>query len=85
MCASCCANAWTCAPRATDHDLESVSARRQVNASICARRATDHEPASVLPDKRRKSVIFAILCGPIVSGINNRCNFSFLLLTKLFL
>ena len=39
------ANAWICACRATDCDLESVFVRRRVNAWICARRATDRDPA----------------------------------------
>ena len=43
MCASFCPNAWVCAPRATNRDLESVFARRKVNAWICACQATDRD------------------------------------------
>ena len=39
---------------------------KKVNAWICALLTTDHDPASVFPDKKRKSLIFVILCGPIV-------------------
>ena len=84
---------WLCARRATDRDLESSSTRRKANAWTRARRATDRglessstmkkvrreNPASVIPDKKRKSVMFVNLCGPVVFGINNRrkmfCNF----------
>ena len=61
-----CANAWTRARRATDRDLESSSTRRKTNAWICALLTTDHDPASVIPNKKRKSEMFVILCGPIV-------------------
>ena len=55
-------NAWICAPRTTDHDLESVSAmKRKVNAWICAPQATDHDPAHVILNK--------------ICNICNVCNF----------
>ena len=41
------ANAWICAQRATDRDLESVSAMKKVNAWICARHSTDRDLESV--------------------------------------
>ena len=41
------ANAWICAQRATDRDLESVFVKRKVNAWICARHSTDHDLESV--------------------------------------
>ena len=37
------ANAWICAQRATDRDLESVFVKRKVNARICAPQATDRD------------------------------------------
>ena len=70
--ASFCANIWTRARRATDRDLESSSTIKKVNAWTCAFLTTDHDPASVIPDKKRKSVIFVILCGPMFFGIYNR-------------
>ena len=36
-------NAWICAQRGTDRDLESVFVKRKVNARICARQATDRD------------------------------------------
>ena len=54
-----------CARRATDRDPESSSTVKKVNAWICALLATDHDPASVIPDEKRTSVIFVLLCGPI--------------------
>ena len=36
------ANAWICAPQATDRDPQSLN----VNAWTCARRATDRDPES---------------------------------------
>ena len=48
---SFCANAWLCARRATDRDLESVSATKKVNAWLNAPRITDGDPASVIVDK----------------------------------
>ena len=42
------ANAWICAQRVTDRDLESSSARRKVNARICAHQSTDRDLESVL-------------------------------------
>ena len=55
-------NAWICAPRTTDHDLESVSAMKtKVNAWICAPQATDHDPAHVILNK--------------ICNICNVCNF----------
>ena len=39
-----CAHAWTRARRATDRDVESVSASFCVNAWICAARSTDRDP-----------------------------------------
>ena len=44
-----------------------------VNAWTRAPPITDHDPARVIPGMR-KSVIFAIACGYMVFGINNRCN-----------
>ena len=68
-------SAWVRARRATDRDLECVSAKRKANAWIYARRRTDRDPAGVIPDKKkRKSVIFAIACGHNVFGMNNLCN-----------
>ena len=64
--ASFCANAWTRAGQATDRDLESVRAVRKMNAWICALLTTDRDPASVIPDKKRKSVITESFTGPIV-------------------
>ena len=40
-------NAWICAQRATDRDLESVFVERKVNAWICARHSTDRDLESV--------------------------------------
>ena len=37
------ANAWICAQRATDRDLESVFVKRKVNAWICAQSTTDRD------------------------------------------
>ena len=37
------ANAWICAPQATNRDLESVSATKKVNAWVCALSATDRD------------------------------------------
>ena len=37
------ANAWICAQRATDRDLESVFVKRKVNAWICASQTTDRD------------------------------------------
>ena len=51
-CATYCANAGICAPRATDRDLESVSASFCMNAWICARHATDRDLASQRHEKR---------------------------------
>ena len=36
-------NAWICAQRATDRDLESVFVKRKVNAWICACQTTDRD------------------------------------------
>ena len=36
-------NAWICAPRTTDRDLQSVFPREKVNAWICACRTTDRD------------------------------------------
>ena len=41
------ANAWICAQRATDRDLESVFVKRKVNAWICAQSTTDRDLESV--------------------------------------
>ena len=35
-----------------------------MNAWIRARRTTDRDPASAIPEEKRKSVIFSILCRP---------------------
>ena len=40
-------NAWICAQRATDRDLESVFVKRKVNAWIYARHSTDRDLESV--------------------------------------
>ena len=82
--ASFCANAWKCARRTTDRDHERVSAVKKVNAWICAPPTTDHDPASVIPDKKEKSVTTVIFCGSNVCGIKKfRDIFPFfLLLTK---
>ena len=45
-------NAWICALRATDHDLESVTAWSKVNAWIRARPATHHNIGSVIPAEK---------------------------------
>ena len=53
-----------CLEYVTDSDLESSSTMKKVNAWICAPPTTDHDLASVIPDKKRKSVtrvIFADL------------------------
>ena len=71
-CASFCANAWKCARRAPDRDLESFN----VNARICAHQSTDRDLESVIPEKKRQSVTTVILCGP------NRNIFPFFSLTK---
>ena len=47
-------SAWVRARRATDRDLECVSAKRKANAWIYARRRTDRDPAGVIPDKKKK-------------------------------
>ena len=67
-------NAWKSTRQATDHDLESSSTMKRENFWICASLTTDHDPASVIPDEKRKSVIFLILRGLIVFGIDNRRN-----------
>ena len=43
VCASFSVNAWTCARRSTDRDLESVSASFSENAWICASQTTDRD------------------------------------------
>ena len=65
--ANFCANAWICARLTTDRDLDSSNTTKRVNAWICALLTTDHDPASVIPDKKRKSVspVF-FFTGPIV-------------------
>ena len=46
MSTSFCVNAWICARRATDRDLECVFQRgEKVNAWICAPRSSDHDLA----------------------------------------
>ena len=40
-------NAWICAQRATDRDLESVFVKRKVNAWIYTRHSTDRDLESV--------------------------------------
>ena len=52
------ANAWICACQATDRDLASKRCEK-VNAWICASLTID--PASVIPDKKGRSVIFVFL------------------------
>ena len=73
------ANAWMCARRATDRDLEKVSAVRKVNAWICASLTTDHDPASVIPDRKRKSVTTAFFADlmffELISPVTIFCNF----------
>ena len=46
------ANAWICAQRATDRDLESVSAMKKVNAWICACQTTDRDLESVFVKRK---------------------------------
>ena len=53
MRASYCANAWICARRTTDRDLESPR-QEKVNSSICARPTTHHDLVSVIPDEKRE-------------------------------
>ena len=60
MCASFCAYAWLCACHATDRDLERVSAVKKMKAWMCAPPTTDRDPASVIPDRKRKSVTTVI-------------------------
>ena len=52
--------AWICALLTTDRDLESSSTMKKVNAWICEPTTADHDPASVIPDKKRKSVTTVI-------------------------
>ena len=59
-CASFCANAWICACQATDRDFQTSSTRRKANAWMCALLTTDRDPASVILDKKRKSVTTVI-------------------------
>ena len=61
MCESFCASAWLCACQAPDHDLESSSTRKKMSALICAPPTTDHDHASVIPDKKKNSVITVFL------------------------
>ena len=49
------ANAWIRGRQATDRDLASKRCEK-VNAWICAPPTTNHDPASVIPDKKRKSM-----------------------------
>ena len=53
------ANAWICAQRATDRDIESVSARRKVNAWICTCQSTDRDLESVLVKRKVNAWICA--------------------------
>ena len=79
--ATFCANTWThaCSRQATDRHLEKVSAVRKVNAWICASLTTDHDPASVIPDRKRKSVTTAIFADlmffELISPVTIFCNF----------
>ena len=55
---------------------------KKSECSECAPRTTDHDPKSVIPDKKRKSIIFVISCGHGVFGIHNLCYmFSVIFLT----
>ena len=57
-------SAWICAPPTTDRGLDSSNTMKRVNAWICALLTTDHDPASVISDKKRKSVttVFSRTC-----------------------
>ena len=46
-------NAWICAPRATDHDLKSVSESFCANAWMCAWREMERDVESVSAKRRR--------------------------------
>ena len=64
-----------CACQAPDRDLERVSAMKKVNAWTCAPRTADPDLDSVIPDKKRKSVISVIFTGPNFFRINKSRNF----------
>ena len=50
---------------------------------VCARQTTDHDLESVIPDKKRKTVIFAISCGHVVFYVIKRCkNFLWLFYSR---
>ena len=64
--ASFCAKPWICACLTTDRDLDSSNTTKRVNAWPCALPTTDRDPASVIPNKKRKSVTTTIFSGPNV-------------------
>ena len=57
-------NAWICALLMTDRDLDSSDTMRRVNAWTCAFLTIDQDPASVIPDKKRKS-LHCFFTGPL--------------------
>ena len=80
-------SAWKSTRQATDRDIESSSTMKKVNAWICALLTTDHDPASVIPENKRKSVMFVILCGHFFWELRSPVTFfcKLFFLTKWFL